>query len=322
LDWTTAGVDENAGGAGGDLADVVELAAGIGRHAVRLPVWQTGIAAWALAECGLSPELTLEGAVVVRTAVTATERDGRRVISCAAAGIPWLSAVPTAVVVGDDGTVDVIDLVDATLSPRQATFADEPIADLVVARVAPGASGRGAPDLAVALATRELICRAAAMAGAVERVCALTLEHVQTRQQFGKPLMALQSVAHVIADMIVERDRLNGAVQELILRPEREMAAVAVATACLAASVVSAGAHQLHGAIGITEEHVLHQFTKRLCAWRDAEPSARALELELGGRVLAGADDSALWALVTSSQLSTPPSRREVSAARYERTTP
>ena len=273
---------------------------------------------------GLPPELTLDGAVVVRTAVTATERDGGRVISCAAAGIPWLSAVPTAVVVGDDGTVDVIDLVDATVCPRRATFADEPVADLVVTRVAvaPGSTGRGAPDLADALATRELICRAAAMAGAVERVCALTLEHVQVRKQFGKPLLALQSVAHVIADMVVERDRLNGAVQELILRPERGMAAVAVATASHAASVVSAGAHQLHGAIGVTEEHVLHQFTKRLCAWRDAEPSARALELELGVRGLAEGDDSALWALVTGDHLSTPLSSREVSPARYERTTP
>ena len=36
-----------------------------------------------------------------------------------------------------------------------------------------------------------------------------------------------------------------------------------------AAAEGSAIAHQVHGAIGFTNEHVLHRFTLRLLSWRD-----------------------------------------------------
>jgi acyl-CoA dehydrogenase len=58
-------------------------------------------------------------------------------------------------------------------------------------------------------------------------------------------------------------------------------------------------AHQVHGAIGFTIEHILHRFSLRALAWRDDFGSESYWAVELGRRVAArGADE--LWPLVAS----------------------
>jgi acyl-CoA dehydrogenase len=47
------------------------------------------------------------------------------------------------------------------------------------------------------------------------------------------------------------------------------------------ASVVARLSHQLHGAIGFTQEHPLHFSTTRLTAWRQDDLSEMACALEL-----------------------------------------
>lgn len=66
-----------------------------------------------------------------------------------------------------------------------------------------------------------------------------------------------------------------------------------------AAGTGSAIAHQVHGAIGFTEEHVLHRFTLRAMGWRDDFGNESYWAVELGNMIAArGADD--LWPLVAS----------------------
>jgi acyl-CoA dehydrogenase len=58
-------------------------------------------------------------------------------------------------------------------------------------------------------------------------------------------------------------------------------------------------AHQVHGAIGFTKEHILHRFTLRLLSWRDDFGNESHWAVALGNLVAArGADD--LWPLVAS----------------------
>jgi acyl-CoA dehydrogenase len=58
-------------------------------------------------------------------------------------------------------------------------------------------------------------------------------------------------------------------------------------------------AHQVHGAIGFTMEHILHRYSLRALAWRDDFGSESHWAVELGKRVAArGADE--LWPLVAS----------------------
>src|SRR5207247_4970660 len=66
-----------------------------------------------------------------------------------------------------------------------------------------------------------------------------------------------------------------------------------------AAQEGAAIAHQIHGAIGFTREHILHRFTLRLLAWRDDFGNESHWAAALGNRVAArGAEE--LWPLVAS----------------------
>jgi acyl-CoA dehydrogenase len=66
-----------------------------------------------------------------------------------------------------------------------------------------------------------------------------------------------------------------------------------------AATEGAAIAHQVFGAIGFTQEHVLHRFTLRMLAWRDDFGNESYWAAELGKHVARrGADE--FWPLVAS----------------------
>jgi len=66
-----------------------------------------------------------------------------------------------------------------------------------------------------------------------------------------------------------------------------------------AAQSGAAIAHQVHGAMGFSREHVLHRYTQRLWSWRDDFGSEAAWALRLGAMVAAkGAD--ALWPMLAA----------------------
>jgi len=66
-----------------------------------------------------------------------------------------------------------------------------------------------------------------------------------------------------------------------------------------AAAEGSAIAHQVFGAIGFTQEHVLHRYTLRMLSWRDDFGNESYWAAELGRRVARrGADE--FWPLVAS----------------------
>ncbi|MFD9395185.1 acyl-CoA dehydrogenase family protein [Streptomyces sp. NPDC060000] len=86
------------------------------------------------------------------------------------------------------------------------------------------------------------------------------------------------------------------------VEPDEATAAVAVAriTTAQAATEVGCLAHQLHGALGITQEYPLHHVTRRLWAWRDAVAGERAWTDELGRRA-ADRGETAVWTQLTAT---------------------
>src|SRR5437868_629427 len=66
-----------------------------------------------------------------------------------------------------------------------------------------------------------------------------------------------------------------------------------------ASEKASAIAHQIHGAIGFTKEHVLHRFTMRLLSWRDDFGDESRWAAELGSRIAAAGADQ-FWPLLAS----------------------
>jgi len=113
---------------------------------------------------------------------------------------------------------------------------------------------------------------AAQMAGAMQRVTAMAIEHANNRNQFGKPIGRQQAIQQQISIMAAQTFAARMAASIALggagWRVHPNTAAVAKARAGEAAVQVAAIGHAVHGAIGITEEFDLQLFTRRLNEWR------------------------------------------------------
>jgi alkylation response protein AidB-like acyl-CoA dehydrogenase len=146
------------------------------------------------------------------------------------------------------------------------------------------------------------------MAGALERALNQALEHALTRVQFGRPIGNFQAIQHTLAQFAGESAAATAAADaaaEAIaaggpLTAEDTVAEVAAAKIRVgeAASLGSAFAHQIHGAMGFTYELSLHHVTRRMWSWRDEFGGESAWSVRLGALAARlGADE--LWPLVT-----------------------
>lgn len=123
----------------------------------------------------------------------------------------------------------------------------------------------GAAALHDALAPEAHLAIAADCLGAANAALELTIEYMKMRRQFDRPIAMFQALKHRAADM-----KARIAVAEALLwNRVRDDAATLVqcgATKTLAAEAfafVTEEAIQLHGGIGLTEEHPIHRFMKR-----------------------------------------------------------
>ena len=146
---------------------------------------------------------------------------------------------------------------------------------------------------------RGALARALAMAGALERVLELTVRYAGEREQFGRPIGRFQAIQQELAVLAGEVAAARAAVDQAVARPDVLRIASAKIRTGEAAGRAAEIAHQVHGAIGYTDEHVLHRFTLRLWAWRDEFGSEEEWAVELG-RLVAAAPD--LWRLLTEKE--------------------
>ncbi|MFM0297216.1 MULTISPECIES: acyl-CoA dehydrogenase family protein [Paraburkholderia] len=132
---------------------------------------------------------------------------------------------------------------------------------------------------------------AAAIAGAMDRVFAMTLQYCNDRSQFGKSIGKFQAVQHQLSVM-AQHVASAGMASELAFSgagavPERLATAIAKARTSMAVPLVASTAHALHGAIGVTAEYDLQLYTRRLHEWRMADGSEAFWNRMVGNAVLA-----------------------------------
>jgi len=133
-----------------------------------------------------------------------------------------------------------------------------------------GRPGAGRRLLEPAL-TAGALARTAEMVGAAQQIMELAVEHAKTRVQGGKPIGGHQAIQHACADIVRDVDGARGllyaaawALSDGVSEGAEVATAKAYATeACLA---VARRAHQIFGAIGYCEEHLLHLLHKRIQA--------------------------------------------------------
>jgi acyl-CoA dehydrogenase len=114
--------------------------------------------------------------------------------------------------------------------------------------------------------------------GALEAILSLSVAYANERVAFARPIGKFQAVQQNLARLAGETAAAlaaAGSVADTIAQTPAfddtvllEAASAKIRTGESAAEG-SAIAHQVHGAIGFTNEHVLHRYTLRLLSWRD-----------------------------------------------------
>jgi alkylation response protein AidB-like acyl-CoA dehydrogenase len=318
LGFLSAAVPERQGGSAMELAQVLPIIRVAGSYAAPIPLGETIIAAWLLAQAGLAvPQGALSFGPVDRSSkITLLKTSSGWQLDGRLRHIPWGGHVEgIALLIESDERLMVV-----SANPKQAShvhttnLAGEPRCHIAFTQlhlsdndVKPAPTGVCNNSLYLYGA----LLRSQQIAGAMTTIRDLSVQYTGERIAFGKPLNRLQAVqqnlaiiagqtaaANVAADMALDALALNN--------NDCDIAAITTAIALAkirsnqAVDVAARLAHQAHGAIGFTHEHKLHQATRRLWAWRD-EFGSEAYWSELIGKQIIEAGSEKLWSLVTQA---------------------
>lgn len=268
---------ESAGGSAlaiGDAMIALRIAA---YHSAPVPFAETMLAEWLAASAGLAcPAGPLTIAPVMRAdALSLTRAGAGWRLSGTAHRIPYAAAAAAIFVLAkadgqhvvarvNKGAAQIAPAHNLAREPRESvTFAcDLASADVAATAIDPAR-----------LRAFGAALRAAQLAGALNRALDLSLNYVQERVQFGKPISKFQAIQHNMAMLAAHAAAANAAAEIAAEAAETDMNPLKIGAAKTrageAASVGAGLAHAAHGAIGFTHDHTLHFSTKRLWSWRD-----------------------------------------------------
>jgi len=127
-------------------------------------------------------------------------------------------------------------------------------------------------------------------AGALDGALALAVEYCSQRVQFGRTLSQFQAVQHSIALLASEAAAVNCAATGVAEALDRGDAEFEIAAAKLRANTAikigCALAHQVHGAIGFTQEYPLNELTRRMMGWRSEGGNDAYWSTRIGRRAI------------------------------------
>lgn len=305
-----AWVPDQLGGSGASLADGFAVLGMAGRFAVPVPLAETLLAGWLLSQAGLPAP---DGAMTVAPA-----RPGDRIrldpdgtLSGQARGVPFAREARHVAVLANGAAGVSIALVEtgAVRLTEGHTLAGDASDDVAFDRARPTSVAAAPPGFdQTALMLMGSAARAVESAGALQAILDLSVRYAGERVAFERRIGKFQAVQHNLA-------RLAGEVAAALTAAESAAdtiaqsdtfdeavfleAAAAKIRSAEAAEQAAAIAHQVHGAIGFTKEHVLHRFTLRLLSWRDDFGNESHWAVALGNLVARrGADE--LWPLIAS----------------------
>jgi acyl-CoA dehydrogenase len=304
--YAAALVPEGAGGAGLELPDALSLLIVAGRHAAPVPLAETMLAGWLLSSAGIAMPAGPLAVAPVRDEElpVARQEGGAWRLDGKASRVPWASQAAAIAVLARSGKACVAALVapgDCRVT-RGANVAGEPRDEVEF----PGARCAAAPTRLDehALFALGAVMRSAQMAGALQRVLEASVTYAGERVQFGRPIGRFQAVQQNLAVLAGQAAAATAAAEAAIEAAARDLHALPVAAAKIrageAAGIGAAIAHQVHGAIGFTQEHTLHYATRRLWSWRDEFGSEAWWSRRLGGEIAAKGADG-LWQFITAA---------------------
>jgi acyl-CoA dehydrogenase len=317
---TLAWVPEALGGAGAEMVDGFAVLRQAGCFATAVPLAETLLAGWLLSRAGIAAP---KGAM---SCGPAREGDlltlaGNGALSGSLRCVPFAKdAKHLAVLAIRDNGGSAVALVDASQAriSEGTSIGGDPLNAVTFSGARPAA----VKDAPAGLDGQSLLLMGAAvramqMAGALEAILDLAVAYANERVAFERPIAKFQAVQHNLARLAGEvavAIAAAGSAADAIatsgipppLTPPRKGEGdpgvfLEVASAKIRvgeAATEGAGiAHQVLGAIGFTQEHILHRFTRRLWAWRDDFGSESAWAVKLGQLVAAKGADG-LWPML------------------------
>ncbi len=305
-----AWVPEDCGGSGASLAEGFGVLSAAGRFALAVPLAATMLAGWLLSQA----KIASPGRAMTRAPAGPRDRitggaDGT--LSGRARGIPFAGDAGHIAVLAQGGGGLSIALVEARacrIEPGRnlggdgndsVTFAS--VAPVVIEPAPPGFDQ-------TSLLLMGAVARSLQIAGALESMLDISVRYSNERVAFEKKISKFQAVQHNLARLAGESAAAiaaatsaadtfaGGAASDDAAFLEAASAKIRCSEAAEKGAAI---AHQVHGAIGFTIEHILHRYSLRALAWRDDFGSESYWAVELGKRVAArGAAE--LWPLVAS----------------------
>jgi acyl-CoA dehydrogenase len=306
LSW----VPEDCGGSGASMAEGFSVLSAAGRFAVAVPLAETMLAGWLLAQAKIASP---DGAMTVAPASPkdriTLNADG--ILSGRARGVPFAKAAKHIAVLASGAGGLSIALVEASKCRIEAGLNlggdDNDIVSFdkvqpVTIKPAP----KGFEQTTLMLMGG--VARSLQIAGALESMLDISVRYSNERVAFEKKISKFQAVQHNLARLAGESaaalaaatSAADAVANATSFNDEVFLEAVSAKIRCSEAAEKGGGiAHQVHGAIGFTSEHILHRYSLRALAWRDDFGSESYWAVELGKLVAArGADE--LWPLVAS----------------------
>jgi alkylation response protein AidB-like acyl-CoA dehydrogenase len=274
LGLTGLAIDERCGGMGGGIAEVAVAAEELGRVLLPVPYLSTALAGAVLSEgepeaaAGLLPGLasgTLTAGFVLSGDITVADGclsgTARNVLDGGEAGLFLVRASGDGqrrllyAVHAADVAVTPVGTLDQTRSQATVTFRDSPA-------LATGADADRAEELMRVLLAAESVA-------AAEHCLDVTVAHLKSRNQFGRPIGAFQALRHRCADLAVEVSSARATARAAVAAAafaQGDLGVLAPLAKRYCVDVfwhVAAEMIQLHGGIGFTWEHEAHRYLKR-----------------------------------------------------------
>jgi acyl-CoA dehydrogenase len=304
---------ESAGGLAQSWPDAFPVLRGIGYWQVPLPLAETMVAGLLASIAGLEvpqgPLTLIEQGQGNRFEVGGSA--AAPTLSGVAHAVPWARHSRAALVSLTDGRLARLDLRDnpgVTVHPH-VNHAGLPSDSLILRDARCAAAKRHSLALAQPVWLLGALARSAMLVGALEAALEHAVRYAGERIQFGKPIGKYQAIQQNLA--LLAGDVAGARVAALVAAADAPDALRGVCRAALFSTAVakvrageaatrgSAIAHQVHGAIGFTQEHALHFATRRLWAWRE-EFGSDALWAETLGRAAIQARAGGFWPAITN----------------------
>ncbi len=287
LGWLMVSAPEDLGGLGFGIAGVCALQQEMGRGLATVPFLPAMLAIEAVCNGDIDDrEGWVERLSTAADFVSAPLADSPVTIANGTLN-GFVTAVPSAdtashvlVATGDRVVLVPLDAAGVSVVARHAWDETRRLFDVQFSHVAVDpkltlASGEKAAALTQRLATLRDFGLAADAVGGAAGILAMTVEYLQTRQQFGRPLALFQALKHRCADLKAQVEAADALLQDSLGKIAANFGSADVADdaenkgkaaklmACSAFAFIAEEALQLHGGIGMTEEHDCHLFLKR-----------------------------------------------------------